>query len=164
MSPQLPRSVAVEIPLREPRVFLWVRRGVITVATVYSVVFCWSIYRRMWQVLSIEPRAASTVLRPGSTVGYDVVTSGEVRNLLRLELVQGERREIVLEQQSRLRSIATFDMRIFRHTPTVTITAAQLSRFQPGPATLRVTGFGSMKLQRTPGPRVAELPVQIAPR
>jgi hypothetical protein len=149
------------IPLRESRVTRWVRRALIAIVGIYACLFCWNIYRRVWQVLRIEPRATSTVLRPGATVGYDVVTSGEVPNLIRLELVQGARSEILLEQRSRLHSISAFDPRVYRSTPTVSITAAQLSRFQPGPATLRVTGFGGQKLLRTPDPRVAELRVQL---
>ena len=157
------RPFALAMTLRESRVTLWVRRSMIAIAAIYACLFCWSMYRRIWQVLRIEPRATSTVLRPGATVGYDVVTSGEVVNVIRLELVQGARHEILLEQRSRLLAIDAFDVRVFRYTPTVSITASLLSRFQPGPATLRVTGFGAMKLLRTPRPRVAELRVQLEP-
>ncbi|MGH7678213.1 MAG: hypothetical protein ACRENU_07085 [Gemmatimonadaceae bacterium] len=142
---------------------MWVRRAMIASAAIYMAFFCWSICRRIWQVLRIELHASSMVLRPGVTVGYDVVTSGEVRNLIRLELVQGVQNVMLLEQLSRRSSMATFDVRLHRYTPTVSITPGLLSRFQPGPATLRVKGFGSRKLLRTPGPRVAELRVQLAP-
>jgi hypothetical protein len=157
------RPIALAMPDRESRGMQRVRRAVLAIVVIYAVFFSWNIYRRIWQVLRIEPRASTTVLRPGATVGYDVVTSGVVRNQIRLELVQGEHREVLVEQLSRFRTQAVFDVRLLRYTPTVTITPAQLSRFQPGPATLRVTAFGSQKLLRTPRPRVAEMQVQLAP-
>jgi hypothetical protein len=157
------RPYALAMPFRESRATLWVRRAVIAIAGIYALFFCWSMYRRIWQVVRIEAHASSTVLRPGSTVGYDVVTGGEVRNLIRLELVQGAHTEILFEERSQLRRVATFDVRLYRYTPKVSITPELLSRFQPGPARLRVTGFGSQKLLRTPGPRAAELSVELKP-
>ena len=150
------------MPRRESRVVLWVWRAVIAIACIHAVFFCWSIYRRIWQVLRIEVRATSTVLVPGSAVGYDVITSGEVRNLIRLELVQGAQREILLEQRARVNSVSAYDPRVFRYTPTVTITPELLARFHTGPATLRATAFGDMKLLRIPAPRVRELQVRLA--
>jgi hypothetical protein len=57
----------------------------------------------------------------------------------------------------------SIDPRVFRYTPTVPITSALLARFQPGRATLRVTGFGAQKLLHTPAPRVRELVVRLQP-
>jgi hypothetical protein len=145
----------------ESRFALIIRRTVIAIAGIYVLFFSWNMYRRIWQVLRIEPRAASAVLQAGDMVGYDVITSGTVRNRIRLELIQGDRTELVHEQLSQFRTQAVFDVRLFRYTPTVTLTEELLSRFQPGPATLRVTGFGSQKLLRTPAPRVSELRVQL---
>jgi hypothetical protein len=150
------------MPRRESRVVFWVRRVLIAVACIHAVLFFWSIYRRIWQVQRIEARATSTVLVPGSAVGYDVVTSGETNNLIRLELVQGARREILLEQRARVNSVSAYDPRLFRYTPTVTITPELLARFRAGPATLRVTAFGGQKLLRTPAPRVRELQLRLA--
>jgi hypothetical protein len=156
------RTFAVAIKRRESRVVLWVRRALIAIVCIHAIFFCWSIYRRIWQVLRIEARATSTVLGPGSAVGYDVITSGEVRNLIRLELVQGAQREILLEERARVNRVSAYDPRVFRYTPSVTITPALVLRFRPGPATLRVTAFGDMKLLRTPAPRVRELQVLLA--
>ena len=148
---------------RESRVVLWVRRGTIVVACIYAVSFSWSIYRRINQILRIEAHASSPVLAPGSTVGYDVVTSGEVQNRIRLELVQGARTEMLREQRASVNGISGLDPRVFRYTATVAVTPAVLARFRPGPATLRVTGFGGQKLLRTPAPRVRELQVRLQP-
>ena len=154
-------TFAAAMAKRESRVVLFVRRAVITVACLYAVSFSWSIYRRINQVLRIEARASSPVLVSGSMVGYDVVTSGEVQNRIRLELVQGARTELLVEQRANVNRISGLDPRVFRYTPTVTITPALLARFQGGPATLRVTAFGGMKLLRTPAPRVRELQVRL---
>lgn len=156
-------TFAAAMARRESRVVRQVRRAMIAVACIYAVSFWWSIYRRIWQVLRIEARATSLVLVPGSTVGYDVVASGEVRNRIRLELVQGAQSEVLLEQRASVNRVSGLDPRVIRYTPTVTITPGLLARFHPGPATLRVTGFGGQKLLRTPAPRVRELQVRLQP-
>jgi hypothetical protein len=148
---------------RESRIVRLVRRGTIAVACIYAVSFSWSIYRRINQILRIEVRVTSVALMPGSRVGYDVITSGEVQNRIRLELVQGARSEVLHEQRANVNRISGLDPRVFRYTPTVAITPVLLARFRPGPATLRVTGFGGQKLLRTPAPRVRELQVRLRP-
>jgi len=149
---------------RESRVVGWVRRGAIVVACIYAVSFSWSIYRRINQILRIEAHATSLVLVPGSTVGYDVVTSGEVQNRIRLELVQGARSEVLHEQRASVNRISGLDPRVFRYTATVAITPVLLARFRAGPATLRVTGFGGQKLLHTPAPRIREYQVRLQPQ
>ena len=157
------RTLAEAMERRESRIVRRVGRAVIVVACVYAVSFSWSIYRRINQILRIEPHASSLVLAPGSTVGYDVITSGEVQNRIRLELVQGARSELLREQRASVNRISGLDPRVFRYTATVTISPDLLARFRPGPATLRVTGFGGQKLLRTPAPRVRELQVRLQP-
>ena len=103
------------------------------------------------------------VLAPSATVGYDVITSGEVRNLIRLELVQGDQHEILHEQRAARNRISAYDPRLFRYTPSVTIGPERLSRFRARPAALRLTVFGGQKLLRTPASRVRELQVRLAP-
>ena len=58
----------IAIPLRQSRVILWVGRAMIAIAAIYACLFCWNIYRRIWQVLRIERRArvASDTSRPES--------------------------------------------------------------------------------------------------
>ena len=63
--------------------------------------------------------------------------------------------------RARLSAINTWDPRVFRARPTVTMPAEALAPFAPGPATLRLTAFGGQKLLRTPAPRVRELAVRI---
>src|SRR5262245_30198850 len=101
MEPNYRRAVRTfELPRDESRVSRWLLRFTIVTLCLHSALFCWSIYRRIWQVQRIEVIAPSPVLRSAAVVGYDVITSGEVRNLIRLELVQGARQETVLEQRA----------------------------------------------------------------
>ena len=157
------RTFAEAMARRESRIVRGVGRAVIVLACIYAVSFSWSIYRRINQILRIEAHASSPVLAPGARVGYDVVTSGEVQNRIRLELVQGARSEMLHEQRASVNGISGLDPRVFRYTATVDITPALLAGFRPGPATLRVTGFGGQKLLRTPAPRVRELQVRLQP-
>lgn len=140
-----------------------IRRTFIVVAVVHVMFSGWSIYRRLHQVLRIELYAPVTVLSPGAIVTCDVITSGETRNRIRLELVQGSRSEVMLELRGEVNAISAYDPRVFRYTPSVVVSPALLSRFSAGPATLRLTGFGGHKLLQTPAPRVRELPVLISP-
>jgi hypothetical protein len=156
-------TFAAALARRESPAVRYVRRFSIAVACVFGVLFWWNIFARIRQVIYIEASVPSTVLGPGSTVGYDIVTSGEVPNRLVLELIQGDQREMLIEQRGRFHRIRAIDPRVFRYTPSVTLTPAILSRFQAGPATVRVTGYGEQKLLRTPAPRVSEAAVRLQP-
>jgi hypothetical protein len=107
-------TFAAAVSRRESSVVRLVRRGVIAVACLYMVSFWWSMCRRIWQVLRIETHASSLVLAPGSTVGYDVVTSGEAGNRITLELIQGAQREVLLEQRARVHRVRSIDPRCSR--------------------------------------------------
>jgi hypothetical protein len=146
----------------DPAAVIWVKRVCIAALAIHLVFAAWSLYRRIWQVLQIEVESSSTVLRPGATVSYHVITSGEVHNRIRLELVQGAHVETVREERARVSAISAYDPRIFRYERSTILTPGLLARFEPGPATLRLTGFGGQKLLRTPAPRVKEIAVQIA--
>jgi hypothetical protein len=154
-------TFAAAMASRESRFVAIVRGVLLTAAGLYVILFWWSIYRRVWQVLRLDIRATSVVLAPRARVGYDAITSGEVPNRIRLELVQGTRTMVLVEQVAAVSRVRSIDPRVFRYTPSVTITSTVLGRFEPGPATLRATGFGGQKLLRTPAPRVRELRVQL---
>ena len=150
-------------PLTESPVVRWVRRVIIVTAAIHVVLSLWSLYRRIWQVQRIELIAPATVLTPSDTVGYAVITSGEVHNRIRLAHVQGDTHEVLIEQRARVNRISAYDPRIFRYTPKVALSAGQRSRFRDGPATLRLTVFGGQKLLHTPAPRVREQEVRLDP-
>jgi hypothetical protein len=157
----LRRRFGAVMPRPEPAITLWVRRACIVVFGIHMVFATWSFYRRIYQVLRVDLHTSGTVLGPGTTIAYDVITSGEVQNRIRLELIQGEHAVVLREERARVASISAYDPRLFRYLRSTTVTPELLSRFAPGPATLRLTGFGGQKLLRTPPPRVRELAVQI---
>lgn len=149
------------MPRRESRAMRAITRVVIVAVCLNILLFSWSIYRRIWQVLRLDLTVSATVLAPGVIVSTDVVTSGEVPNPIRLELVQGTHSETLMERRGGLPAIRSYDPRLFRYTPSVVITPDLLARFSPGPATLRLTGFGMQKLLRTPPNRVREVQVTL---
>jgi len=145
----------------QPAAVVWVKRICIAAFAIHMVFFTWSIYRRIWQINRIDLTTSSSALASGTIVSYDVVTSGEVQNRIRLELVQGAHAEILREQLSRVSAISAYDPRLFRYQQAVHLTPELLGRFSNGPATLRLTGFGAQKLLHTPAPRIRELAVQV---
>jgi hypothetical protein len=158
------RAPRLAMPVRhEGRVIRGVKRALITIFCVHMVLASWSMYRRIWQILRIDLTVSSATLSPGVSVSYDVITTGEVRNVIRLELVQGTHSETLIEQRSRLESVSAYDPRLWEYTPTIHISRELLAKFTPGPAALRLTGFGAQKLLRTPAPRVRQIDVVIPP-
>src|SRR5262245_20033955 len=100
----------------ESRVVAGVRRALIAVACAYAVLAAWGMYRRIFQVLRVDISAPASLV-DGSAVSIDVIATGEVRNRIVLELVQGERRETLIDTLSRLSASNTIDPRLFRYTP-----------------------------------------------
>lgn len=90
----------------ESRVVLWVTRVLIALACAHIALSCWSTYRRIWQIQRIELRVSSPVLAPGVTVSYDVITSGETRNRILLELEQGAQSETLMEQRAQQNAVS----------------------------------------------------------
>jgi hypothetical protein len=151
------------MPRSETRLFRWLWRATIVTACAHGALFTWSIYRRLRQITRVDIILNSTTLASGDSVGYDVVASGEVQNLIRLELIQGDLVAVVHEQRAQVNRFSGYDPRRFRYTPKIAITPDLLSRFKPGPAKLRLTGFGGQKLLQTPAPRVREVEVRLTP-
>lgn len=161
-APGAPHSRTFLLPDVETPLFKWLRRFVVATGAAYALLFSWGIYRRLVQVQRIELTAPSSPIGPGSVIAYDVVTSGEVQNLIRLEVLQDDRRRVLHEQRSGVNHVNTLDPRLLRYRPSIAVAAHALDGFRPGPATLRLTVFGNQKLLRTPAPRVREINVILA--
>lgn len=158
---QMGSSFSLAMKSRESRTVARVRSLLGGVAVVYLILAAWGMYRRIWQVQRIALSVPSTTVSAGSTVSYDVITSGEADNLIRLELVQGAQHDVLLERHGRLSAINTIDPRLFRVRERVVVSPDVLARFASGPAVVRLTVFGGQKLLRTPAPRVRESAVTI---
>ena len=144
-----------------PRFHRWARRVAVGLICFHVCLWPWELYRRIWQVLRADLVVSADVLTPGATISIDVVTSGEVRNRIALELVQDTRREMLLEFHGELNRMNVYDVRTYRYTRTVTLTSDVLAGFKPGPAIVTLTGYGGMKLLRTPPPVVREQHVMV---
>lgn len=79
-----------------------------------------------------------------------------------LELIQGARRDTLMTHLIRDYAVPSYDPRTIRYRTTVTLSAEQLGRLSPGPATLRLIGNGSMQWLRTPPPKIRDVYVRIA--
>ena len=140
----------------DPRFHRWARRVAVGLICFHACLLPWELYRRIWQVLRADLLVSSDVLTPRATISIDVITSGEIRNRIVLELVQETRQETWLEFRGELNRMNVYDVRTYRYTPTVTLTPGVLAGFKPGPAVVRLTGYGGMKLLRTPPPVVRQ--------
>jgi hypothetical protein len=68
------------------RVLRWF---ILPLLAVHVVLATFSGYRAIWQIWRLELHVSDTVLRPGATLGFDLVSSGRVESDAQLELIQG---------------------------------------------------------------------------
>ena len=145
-----------------PRFQQWARRVAVALICFHACLWPWELYRRIWQVLRADLVVSADVLTPGATISIDVVTSGEVRNRIVLELAQETRQQTLLELHGDLNRMNVYDVRTYRYTRTVTLSSNVLAGFKPAPAVVTLTGYGGMKLLRTPPPVVRQQRVMVS--
>lgn len=141
------------------RVLRWIILPLLAVHVTLATI---SGYRAIVQIYRLDIRASDARLRPGSTVGFDLVSSGRVESDAQLELIQGSIAETLAVKYLPRNVNASYDPRPQRGSVTVILTAAQLSALVPGPAIIRATAYGGMQWLRTPPPKVQERGVEIA--
>src|SRR5262245_15988006 len=95
----------------EPRQLRVVRALLGALACPSGALSAWGMYRRLVQVLRTDIIVGSPTLTAGSTVSIDVIATGEVRNRVLLELVQGTHSARLIDTLSRLSAINTIDPR-----------------------------------------------------
>jgi hypothetical protein len=142
------------------RVLRWI---ILPLVAVHVVLATFSGYRAIWQIYRLELRVESAVLRPGATVGFEVVSSGRVEVEAVLELVQGAVAETLAVRWLPRNENASYDPRPKRASASVVLTPANLAAFNAGPAIVRATANGGMQWLRTPPPTVTARRVEIAP-
>jgi hypothetical protein len=146
-----------------PRWWAGLRRLTLAFVTLWALGALWSGYRAVVQVFRLELSPAGGVLRSGSTVRAQVVTSGRTRASVRLELVQGARAETLGTLAIRGNRDGALDPRPRRATLTATLAPSTVARFAAGPAVLRAVATGASQWLRTPPPTVREARVILAP-
>jgi hypothetical protein len=142
------------------RVLRWI---IVPLVAVHVVLATFSGYRAIWQIYRLELRVADPVLRPGTSVGFAVVSSGRVEADASLELIQGPVAETLAVRLLPRNGNASYDPRPQRASASVVLTATHLAAFKPGAALVRATANGGMQWLRTPPPTVREQRVEIPP-
>lgn len=140
-----------------------VKRVTFVALAIHVALASYSGYRAIVQVRGLEVRASDPVLRSGSRVEAEVVSSGRTEVGVQLEVIQGARAETLGVQWVQRSREAAYDPRTRRGRLAVVLTPAHLAGFVTGPAVLRATGMGSPQWLRTPPPTIREMRVAVRP-
>ena len=143
----------------------YARRFGMALAGTFAFFAAISGYRAIVQIYRVDLQAPDT-LRVGSQVALSVTTSGRVIGTATLVIVQGNRLDTLHWHRVRNNHIGTFISQSLNPFPvhdsvTVSIAAANLAKFEPGPATLRAIGLGGSQWLRVPPPTIRERPVVL---
>jgi hypothetical protein len=149
------------VNVREARPVALLKRAALPLLALCVVTALSSGYRAYYQVYDLQLHVAESELRGGSAVEVAVAGSGRTTIDVRVELIQGDRSETLAAQQVRGNEWASFDPRPRKASQKVLLTAEQLARFAPGPATVRATATGRPQWLRLPPPTVREEAVNI---
>jgi len=147
--------------ISEARPLVFLRRATLAFLALCSVTALASGHRAYFQVRGLELRVAGPVLRAGSVVETEVVSSGRTHVDVRVELVQGPHVETLASQFVRGNEWGSVDPRARRASQAIVLTPELLSRFSPGAAVLRATATGRPQWLRLPPPTVRESAVEI---
>lgn len=137
------------------------RRVILPFLVVWVCSALWSGFRAIVQVFDAEVHVPSSVVREGSTIGYDVTSSGRVTVTIMLELLQGSRRVLVANDEVRTSRDAALDPRPKHRVGSLIVRSRVLDSLQPGPARVRLTVLGRSQWLRTPPPTIREVAVTI---
>jgi hypothetical protein len=147
---------------RDPPAVRVLKRVVIALLAVHVTLATISGYRAIVQVYRVEIAPPAAPLRAGSTVRASFTTSGRTVGWLELDLVQGGVARRLGVRRERGNGDGVYDPRPRHASLAVTLDAATLAGFRPGPAVLRATGRGSSQWLRVPPPVVREVAVVVA--
>jgi hypothetical protein len=132
-----------------------------TVLVLYAIFGGFSAYRAWVQVKGLALRTSAAELRPGESVTVEAVSWARTRVTVRVELVQRDRRELLATRVIPTNHVASLDPRTKATWLVIVLTAEQLARLRPGPATVQATAVGGPQWMRTPPPTVRERAVRI---
>src|SRR3954469_24334463 len=149
------------LPSRESRPLSLLKSATLLFMALCFVTAMASGHRAYFQVRSLELRLGEPVLRAGSVVETEVVSSGRTTVDVRVELIQDSYAETLAVQRMRGNEWAAIDPRTQSAAQRVVLTPELLSRFHTGTATLRATATGRSQWLRLPPPTVREYLVVI---
>lgn len=143
---------------RSLRVLFWI---IVPFVVAHVILVTISGYRAIVQVYHVELATDAPMLRAGTTVAVAAATSGRATVDAELELIQSAHAETLAVLIVPTHTNPSYDPRTIHGARRVTITSAQLARFRPGPALLRVTANGRSQWLRVPPPVIREQVVEI---
>ena len=147
--------------VKEARPLVFLRRAALAFLALCSVTALASGYRAYFQVRELELRVTGPVLRAGSVVETEMVSSGRTHVDVRVELIQGTHAETLTAQTVPGSEWGAIDPRARHGIQRVMLTPEVLSRFREGAAVLRATATGRPQWTRLPPPTVRETAVEI---
>lgn len=147
--------------VKESRPLVFLRRVTLGFLALCAVTALASGYRAYFQVRGLELRVDAPVLRAGSVVETEMVSSGRTHVDVRVELIQGTHAETLAAQTVPGNEWGSIDPRARHGLQRVVLTPEVLSRFQAGAAVLRATATGRPQWLRLPPPTVRETAVEI---
>ncbi|HVG31669.1 MAG TPA: hypothetical protein VM911_01255 [Pyrinomonadaceae bacterium] len=136
------------------------KKAILIFLAAFMLIGMVSSHRAYFQVRSLELHV-DPVLRRGSSIEANVVSSGRTYADVELELRQGLYSERLAVQRVPANEYGFFDPRTQRALLSVVLTPEILSRFESGSAKLRATAHGRSQWTRVPPPVVRELDIRI---
>ena len=118
-------------------------------------------YRAYYPIVSVKILLAEPMLRADGVVRVDTVSSGRAPISIRVELVQGDRSEIVVIDRVTSRNRALWNLRAVQKSTYAPISRAMLERFTAGQAVVRATVVSGPTWLRQPPPVVHELATNL---
>jgi hypothetical protein len=140
------------------RALRWI---IVPLVAVHVVLATFSGYRAIWQIHRLDLVVGDSVLRAGTSVGFDVASWGRAEAGAVLELIQGPVVETLAVRSLPRNRNASYDPRLQRASALVVLTPAHLAQFRPGEVVVRATATGGMQWLRTPPPTIRERRVVI---
>ena len=140
------------------------RKTTVVFVIAFLIIGAISAYRAYIQVQRLELRVNDQLLRSGSVIETDILSSGRTHIAVRVELIQGPKAKTLDWLEIRGNELGFFDPRSRQASQHIALTRDMLEGFQAGNATLRATGTGRPQWGRTPPPVVREVNVEIDPR
>jgi hypothetical protein len=114
-------------------------------------------HRAYFPVRSVVISASEDIVRPGTRIRVDTVTSGRGPVSIRVELLQAGRSEPLVVDSIPSKGWAYWDPRRVFHSTDATIPASVAERLEPGVITVRASVTGSPAWLRLPPPVVREV-------
>jgi len=155
-------AITTPSPFEESRASRLGKRTVLWFILLQLPIGALSSYRAWVQIKDLTLSTTSSTLASGVVVRSELVSWARTESDARIELVQGDRVEMLGEVYVSRNHEPVFDPRPRHGSVVVTLTPEMLAGFDAGAATLRASAVGRPQWLRVPPPTIREQPVTIA--